>query len=65
MKPSEFAKNLGFNSLQEACDLMDVTPRTLTNWQTSNPDRYVAIMLGALAMRQNDIVSQIISADKV
>jgi|TARA_R110000787_G_C13117564_1_gene414405 hypothetical protein len=65
MKPSELAKKLGFRSLQEASDLVDVTPRTLTNWQASNPNRYLAIMVGASAIKQSQTIKQIILTDKV
>ncbi|MGI9340119.1 MAG: hypothetical protein ACR2PP_05740 [Psychrobacter sp.] len=65
MKPSELAKKLGFNSLQEACDLVDVTPRTLINWKASNPDRYLAVMLGAVVIRQQSIINEALTPDKV
>lgn len=65
MKPSELAKKLGFNSLQEACDLVDVTPRTLINWKASNPDRYFAVMLGAVVIRQQSIINQALTPDKL
>ena len=58
MKPSEFAKQLGFKSLQEACELVDVAPRTVINWQHSNPQRYLAIMLGAASLKQKSLLSR-------
>ena len=65
MKPSELAKQLGFKSLQEACDLVDVTPRTLINWQTTNPYRYRAVMLGAAYVKQSQIAAKLIDNEEV
>jgi len=59
VKPSELAKQLGFRSLNELCNWIDVTPRTLVNWSVSNPDRYIAVCLGASQMRQEKIIRDI------
>ena len=60
MKPSELSKQLGFRSLNELADLIDVTPRTLVNWSVSNPDRYLAIMLGAAAVKHSYLTIKMI-----
>jgi len=60
MKPSQLAKQLGFRTLNELADIADVTPRTLVNWSVSNPERYLAIMLGAAAVKHSYMAMKII-----
>lgn len=50
-KLSERAKSVGFNSLDEMCEIGGTSRQTLRNWLKKNPQRLSVYITGAAAKR--------------
>lgn len=56
MKPSEYCKKIGLNSLKEMADISEVSKETLLNWWQTKPNRFKCVARGCASVKREQLL---------